>query len=304
MAIPDFQSFMLPVLQSLSDGEQHHKSEIADCVASSLKLTEEDISDLLPSGKIPRYRSRVNWSLTYLKQALLVGIAERAIYQITERGKEVLQQKPSRIDNKYLSQFQEFVDFRNKSNKIPSGTGGATIPEDNDKTPLEEIELGFGKINDQLKDDLLNQIMNTNPLFFEKLVLDVLVAMGYGGSKSEAARITKMGGDGGIDGIINEDTLGLDIIYIQAKRWENNIGRPEIQKFAGALLGKNATKGVFITTSRYSQEALDYASSLATNIVLIDGNRLASLMIEYNVGVSIHHTYEIKKIDTDYFIDD
>ena len=301
MAIPDFQSFMLPVLQAFADGQAKHKQEIYDYVAHFLMLTEADQKELLPSGNQEIYLNRIAWSLTSLKHALLLSSPERGVYQITDRGKTVLENPPAKLDNNYLMQFPEFIQFKKGGkNKVASSSEA----ESADKTPQEYIELGYQQITEELTANILDAVKGCSPFFFEKLVVDLLLAMGYGGSKAEAGKVTQKTGDDGIDGIINEDKLGLDTIYIQAKKWDSPVGQPEIQKFAGALLGKQSKKGVFITTSTFSSKALDYAEKIDSKIVLIDGARLAKLMIAHNVGVAVAQRFEIKRLDTDYFLED
>jgi restriction system protein len=304
MANPDFQSFMLPVVQSLASGEIREKSDIIEDVVKILNLSDEDRKELLPSGTEPIYRNRIGWSLSYLKHAGLIHSPGRAVYQITERGKGALEKNLPKINARYLKQYPEFLKFIQPQKKGTETVLKSSSPENEDKTPLEYIEYGFQQIKDELKETILNQVKACSPFYFEKIVIDLLLAMGYGGSRAEAGQVTQKTGDGGIDGIINEDKLGLDVIYIQAKRWENPVSRPEIQKFAGALMGKKAKKGIFITTSYFTREAQEFSQSIDSKIILIDGERLAKLMIEHNVGVVVGQTYEIKRMDSDYFIEE
>lgn len=300
MAIPDFQTLILPLLSLLGDGEEHSNADIYANLANVLGLTDEEKEQLLPSGRQTVFTNRAAWAKSYLKQAGLVTSPRRGCYAITERGKEVLARNVSRIDIAYLMQFEEFRRFREKRDE-PS----EILPMvEGEKTPQEYMELGYQKLLQDLTGDLLMQIKSCRPPFFEHLVMDLLLAMGYGGSRKEAGEVVGGTSDGGIDGIINEDKLGLDVIYIQAKRWEGPVGRPEIQKFAGALLGKKANKGIFITTSSFTEEAQDYARSIGSKIVLVNGSRLAQLMMEHNVGVTTTQAYEVKRIDTDYFLED
>ena len=302
MAIPDFQTIMLPLLKVAQDESEHSIGYARDNLADSFGLTEEEKSDLLPSGKQKIFDNRVGWARTYLKKAGLIEYTKRGVFKITARGKDVLKGNPTQIDIRFLEQFPEFIPFRETS-KI-----GQETPESleviNQKTPEESLEYAYHKIRQNLAQELLAKIMELSPSFFESLVVELLVKMGYGGSRFDAGRAIGKTGDGGIDGIIKEDKLGLDIIYIQAKRWEGTVGRPEIQKFAGALQGHRASKGVFITTSNFSNEAIDYVSRINNKIVLIDGKQLSELMIEYDIGVSKMVTYELKKIDSDYFSED
>lgn len=300
MAIPDFQTLMRPLLAMLGDGKEHHNADIYADLAEELQLTDEEKERLLPSGRQTVFTNRAAWAKSYLKQAGLVASPRRGCYTITERGKEVLARNVSRIDIAYLMQFEDFRHFRERRDEpnelLPAADG--------EKTPQEYMELGYQKLLQDLTADLLLQIKSCRPQFFEHLVMDLLLAMGYGGSRKEAGEVVGGTSDGGIDGIINEDKLGLEVIYIQAKRWDGPVGRPEIQKFAGALLGKKANKGIFITTSSFTAEAIEYARSIGSKIVLVTGALLAQLMVEHNVGVATTQTYEVKRIDSDYFLED
>ncbi len=303
MAIPDYQTIMLPLLRFLRDGVEHAKREAVESLAKKFKLTEEQRRELLPSGKQPLFGNRVGWARTYLKKAGLIASTRHGYFIITERGREVVSQNPPKIDVKFLEQFPEFIEFREfRKDKVKKPK--KVIPISHEINPEELLETAYQELQESLASDLLQAIKQCNPDFFERLVVDVLIKMGYGGSRKEAGQAIGRTGDEGIDGIIKEDKLGLDIIYMQAKRWENTVGRPEVQKFAGALQGQRARKGIFITTSDFSKEALDYVKNIDTKIILIDGQRLPELMIEHNVGVSPVASYEIKKIDTDYFIED
>lgn len=301
--IPDYQTCMLPLLKFAADGKAHKFSEAVEFLSGEFKLSEDERAQLLPSKTQTVIFSRVGWARTYLKKAGLLEDAGRAVLKITERGREVLAENPEKITTKYLKKFDEFNEFFNKHNpkkSTDSSSQNENLAE-SESTPDDLLDEGFAKLTETLADDLLMAVLKCSPSFFENLVVDLLVHMGYGGNFEEAAEVVGKSGDEGIDGIIKEDRLGLDSIYVQAKRWKGQVGRPEIQKFAGALLGKKASKGVFITTSSFSKEAEDYASGISQKIVLIDGAKLASLMIEYNVGVSTKRTLEIKKIDSDYF---
>ncbi|MGE4505869.1 MAG: restriction endonuclease [Desulfovibrionaceae bacterium] len=300
MPIPDFQTLMLPLLTLLGDEEEHYNADIYTNLSNALRLTDEEKEQLLPSGRQTVFTNRAAWAKSYLKQAGLVTSPRRGCYTITERGKDILAQNVSRIDIAYLMQFEDFRRFREKSD----APNEILPPTEGEKTPQEYMELGYQKLLQELTADLLMQVKSCQPQFFEHLVMDLLLAMGYGGSRKEAGEVVGGTSDGGIDGIINEDKLGLDVIYIQAKRWEGPVGRPEIQKFAGALLGKKASKGIFITTSLFTTEAQDYARSIGSKIVLVDGSRLAKLMMEHNVGVTTTQAYEVKRIDIDYFLED
>lgn len=299
--IPDYQTLMLPVLKSVADGKEHKFREIADSIAKNFGLTEEELGCLLPSGNQSIFDNRVGWAKTYLKKACLIEYKGKGVFKITERGKQVLKDSPQKIDNKFLKQYDEFNEFQNKVN--PKEEKQETETDYKNQTPEELIETAFHDFQKSLAEELLDKIRNVSPSFFEKLVVALLVKMGYGGSIKDAGQAIGRTGDEGIDGIIKEDKLGLDVIYIQAKRWKENnvIGRPEIQKFVGALAGQGAKKGVFITASSFTKEALDYKPMNDTKVILIDGMKLANLMIEYNLGVAQLHCYELKKLDNDYF---
>jgi len=299
--IPDFQKFMLPLLRLAGDKKEHRLQDAVEQLANEFGLTEEERKVLLQSGTQTLFANRVGWANTYLKKAGLLESTRRGYFAITERGLKVLQDNPAEINVKYLEQFPEFVQFR-KLPKTPGDKSDSNVPKEiEDKTPLELIEIGSRKLQDELASELLEQVKKCSPAFFEKLVVELLVKMGYGGSLEDAGKAVGRTGDEGIDGIIKEDKLGLDAVYIQAKRWNSSVGRKEIQQFAGALQGQKAKKGIFITTSSFSKEARDYAAKIENRIVLIDGEELVKLMIENNLGVSITAQYAVKKIDLDYF---
>ncbi len=299
MTIPDFQTIMLPMLLYFSDGQEHFIQELVDNLAEKFSLTEEELNTLLPSGKQTVFYNRVSWARTYLTKAGLLEMSRRSCYRITERGRKVLALNPSRIDQRFLEQFPEYKEFRERESGRRKSK--ETITEESEKTPEEILEDAYEEIRDGLAQELLGLVKQSTPSFFERLVVELLVKMGYGGSRRDAARAVGQVGDEGIDGIIDEDRLGLDTIYIQAKKWDNIVGRPEIQKFVGALMGKRAKKGIFITTSSFSADAVNYVSSIDAKIVLIDGKRLADLMIDYDVGVTTVTNYQLKRIDSDYF---
>ncbi|MGC1174826.1 restriction endonuclease [Polaromonas sp.] len=302
MAIPDYQTCMLPFLRFLEDGLEHSLGQAEDALAAHFQITPAEQTELLPSGQQRIFRNRIGWARTYLKKAVLIESPRRGIFNITERGKTVLKSDPTRIDAKFLEQFPEFIEFRELSKSDSAAvTLTDTIPSKT--TPEEAIEDAYQGLRGQLAQELLSRILGCSPAFFEQLVVELLVKMGYGGSRRDAGERIGQTGDGGIDGIIKEDRLGLDTIFIQAKRWQGSVGRPEIQKFVGALQGQRARKGVFITTSIYTAEAVDYASRIDTKVVLIDGKRLADLMIDFDVGVTPAATYIVKKVDSDYFED-
>ncbi|MCE5270673.1 restriction endonuclease [bacterium] len=298
MAIPDYQTCMLPLLSFSQDGYEHSFREAVEKLSEEFRLTDEERKEMLPSGRQEIFTNRVGWARTYLKKAGLLESTGRGVNRITKRGFEVLKKKPDRIDVKFLEQFKEFRDFRLAKN-VKSET--EIDLELNSKTPEEMLENVYQKMRNDLAYELLQKIKVCSPSFFERLVVEVIVKMGYGGTRKDAGKAIGKSGDGGIDGIIKEDRLGLDAIYIQAKRWESTVGRPDIQKFVGALSGQKAKKGLFITTSNFSSEAEDYVSRVDTKIVLIDGETLTQLMIDHGVGVSTISNYEIKKIDSDYF---
>ncbi|WP_374325112.1 restriction endonuclease [Aquipseudomonas alcaligenes] len=298
MPIPDFQTLMRPLLELHSDKNEHLNRDLVDTLAQQFKLTEEERREMLPSGRAKLFDNRVGWAKTYIANAGLIQSPKRAISIITERGIEVLNQgQPINLKLlKGITESQESITATEKQKK--------TIPTENnteETTPEESFENAYLKVRQEVEQELLQNILNNSPDFLERLVVDLVVKMGYGGSQKDAGEAIGKSGDEGIDGVIKEDPLGLDIIYLQAKRYEGTVGRPEIQKFAGALQGQRARKGIFITTSSYSREALDYVSKIETKIILIDGKTLTKLMLDHGVGVSTNTVYEVKKIDTDYF---
>jgi len=283
-----------------ADGSIHKFSDAVDLLADELGLSDRERTELLPSGMQPVFRNRIGWAKSYMKQAGLLVFPKRGLFQITKRGRDALKTNPDRIDNSVLAQYAEFKDFksrrRTKENQTTVEINLST------ETPEDQMASAFRRYQSEIESDLLATVRQVSPTYFEQIVVDLLVAMGYGGNRQDAARaVTKQSGDEGIDGVIKEDRLGLDVIYVQAKRWEGTVGRPEIQKFAGALQGKRANKGVFITTSNFSKEAVGFTESIGSKIILIDGDKLAQLMIEFNVGVSTNGQYLIKQIDSDYF---
>ncbi|MFT6914776.1 MAG: restriction system protein [Motiliproteus sp.] len=303
MAIPDYQSLMLPFLQALADNQEHRLRELSDTLANQFELTDAERQQLLPSGNQAVMVNRVGWARTYLKKAGLLEAPRRAVFVITERGQEVLASKVDRIDARYLKRFDEFLEFQNLSHQNVPSSVAESAPSD--ITPTEAIEQAHKELNAEISTELLATIKQASPQFFERLVVELMQAMGYGGWSSTSGNATQYSSDGGIDGIINEDPLGLDIIYLQAKRYtDNSIGRPDVQAFAGALDMKRAKKGVFITTSRFSRDATEYVSMIEKKIVLIDGAMLADLMLQHDLGVSVKDTYQVKTLDTDYFNED
>ncbi len=306
MAVPKFFDFFGPLLRSISDGEIHRTKDVQKFIAADMKLSEKDLSELLPSQAQPTYINRIYWAKTYLSKAGLVETPARGQYRITEEGRKALNSGET-IDLKYLERYEPFRLFHatasnNEVNKRP-----VVSPQEEEKTPTEIMNAAFDKINSSLAGDLMEMVMNLEPTEFETLVVKLLLKMGYGSGIEDAGRVTRATGDGGIDGIIKEDQLGFNNIYIQAKKWsaDHKVSRPEIQKFAGALQGEKATKGLFITTTDFSKDAQEFANNLlSSNIVLIDGHQLTKLMIKYNLGVAVDHVYEVKRIDSDFFNED
>lgn len=292
---------MLPMLRFAADGSEHSMLDARTGLADQMGLTDEDREELLPSGQQTRFSNRVAWAKIHLERAGLLDKTRRGHFIIAERGRQVLNNPPEKVDIRYLQQFPGFKEFRQR----PTGIAPEVTVEPplQVETPEEALEQAYQQIREDLATELLEQVKTVSPRFFERLVLDVMLKMGYGGYSGDGS-VSPPGADSGIDGVIQEDRLGLDVIYIQAKKWENPVGRPEIQKFVGALHGKRARKGVFITTSMFTQEAISYAASIDSKVVLIDGLRLAQLMIDFNVGVSATQTYEIKRIDSDYFAEE
>lgn len=303
MTVPRHNDLMLPLLQYADDEKVHHIRESSEAIAEHLQLSEKQLSELLPSGTKTKYYDRIHWAKTYLVKSGLLESTGRGLFKITERGISVLETNPPEIDYDLLRQFPEFLEFHSpKSNSSPNTI---EIEDEDEQTPEEQVETIYRKLRKSLNDELLETVLAVSPRFFERLVVDLLLAMGYGSSLDSGEHLGQSN-DGGIDGVIREDKLGLDTIYIQAKRYalDNGVGRPAIQAFVGSLMGFGASKGVFITTSHFSQHAVEYAKNMTNmKIILIDGQQLATLMIEHNVGVSVQKTYEIKQIDENYFPD-
>ena len=293
---------MLPLLRHVSDKGEYKFRDIIEGLANKFGLTDEERKELLTSGIQPIFQNRVGWAKTYLKKAGLIDTPKRATVTITTRGLEILEKNLDSINVKFLKQFPEFVEFQT-AKRVDGETETETAEEQSTQTPEETLETAYQKIRKSLAQDLINRVMALSPAFFERLVVELLVKMGYGGSIKDAGRAIGKSGDEGIDGTIKEDKLGLDIIYIQAKRWQpgNVVGRPELQKFVGALAGQGAKKGIFITTSSFTRDALEYVPRNETKIVLLDGEQLSQLMIDYNLGVTSVSSYEVKRIDSDYF---
>ncbi len=304
MAIPDYQTIMLPLLKIAEDKQEYSIREAIDLIANLFKLNEQERKEVLPSGQQYIIDNRVGWARTYLKKAGLVESTKRSYFKITDLGLEILKKNPAEINIKFLEQFPQFIEFRKKRDDVDEVEEHQELKNDTSKTPQEMLEYGYQKIKKDLAQEVIDIVKSCSPRFFEKLVVELLLKMGYGGSLKDAGKAIGQSGDGGIDGIIKEDKLGLDVIYIQAKRWEAVVGRPEIHKFVGALVGQRAKKGVFITTSGFTKEAQEYAKTIEQKVILIDEDSLAQLMIENNIGVSSVNSYEIKKIDSDYFVEE
>lgn len=308
MAVPDFQSIMLPLLRFVGrHGAEINTNDVINALALELGLSEDDLQEMLPSGTQRTFFNRTNWAVTYLKKAGLLEPTRRGFYRITARGQELLTQPPNRIDIKFLEQYPEFQAFKGlkgtrSTRSSAAGNGDGLRIEGENATPLEALEAAYENLRDELAEELLAKLKTVTPGYFEQIVVELLVKMGYGGSRSDAGKAIGRSGDGGIDGIIKEDKLGLDVVYIQAKRWDSNaVGRPDVMQFAGALQLQHATKGIFITTSRFTEEARSYVAQIGSKIVLIDGAQLADLMIDHDVGVSVVSQYPVKKIDSDFF---
>lgn len=294
---------MLPLLKFCADGQEYTNRQTIDALSQEFGLTEDEQKQLLPSGQQRVFENRIAWARAHMKMADLIKNTKRGVFQITGRGKNVLNKSPLEINLRYLRQFPEYIAARDKNQKDQKNGEiiESTSDERESKTPAELLEEAYLTLRQNLVSDLISQLKSSSSNFFEKVVVEVLVKMGYGGSRKDAGQAIGRSGDEGIDGIIKEDRLGLDIIYIQAKKWENTISRPEIQKFAGALQGKRARKGIFITTSEFSQGAHDYVAAIENKIILIDGQQFAQLMIDFGVGVATEAIYELKRLDSDYF---
>lgn len=304
MSVPKYNEMYTPFIRALADGNTHSIKEIRQFVAEQLNLTEKDLTEMLPSGKQGLFANRLGWTRTYLKKAGLIANPVRGQLILTEEGKKALP-NADRIDNNYLLKYSSFQAFMNKENNSEESKAisNSDVSEESNKSPEEILEDAYAELNASLADDLMSEIMKLEPTDFEKLVVRLLLAMGYGSGIDDAGFVTQASNDGGIDGIIKEDQLGFSSIYIQAKRWDpsTSIARPEIQKFAGALQEQKAQKGLFISTATFSPGARKSAE--AAGIVLVDGKQLTKLMIRFNLGVSVEHVYEVKRLDTDFFTD-
>lgn len=302
MAVPTFQDVMLPVLKAFSDGREHAISEIDDSVAKAMGITSDDLAEKVTSGVGTKWKDRTHWARYYMKRAGLLSTPRRGAWLITDEGQKLLAEKLDRVDTKVLRRFESFLQFTARIGaSTPKVSDDIPAQKEGDETPEETIGRAYKTLRRTLEDDVLQKLKACTPGYFEDIVVQLLVAMGYGGSLADAGKAVGRSGDGGIDGIIKEDKLGLDVIYIQAKRWESVVGRPEIQKFVGALAGRRANKGVFITTSGFTKDAVEYADGVQQKVILLDGSRLAELMIEHGKGVTTMETYTLKKIDNDFF---
>ncbi len=308
MAIPDFQSLMLPLLRQLADGAQHRAADVVAALAGEFRLSPEEMAEQLPSGRANKFANRVHWARQFLKSAGLVENPARGFFRITDRGREELRSPPERISIRYLYRYPEFAEWRSRSAEAAAQGNGSAVteePEGSDLTPQEQIEAAHVQLQVTLTAEILERVKAAEPVFFERLVVRLLVAMGYGGSQADAGRVVGQSGDGGIDGVIAEDRLGLDSIYIQAKRWEAPVGAGAVRDFLGAMLTKGATKGVFFTTSRFAAPArAAAAASPQHKVILIDGERLAQLLVEHGLGVSTIGSYAIKRLDSDFFVEE
>ncbi len=305
MAIPDFQTIMRPLLVALSDGQDRSVQTIRETLAQQFGLTEAELAERLPSDRDLLYRNRVGWALAHLKGAAVIESPRRGVYRITERGTRILTDTPDleRVDLRVLRAFEEYRQFRSQDGGDDTTTMVAPheVTEPTAGTPPERMQSAWRELRAALAADVLDRVREQTPDFFELVVLDVLQAIGYGGSREDSAERLGRSGDGGVDGVIREDKLGLDLIYVQAKRWANTVGRPDIQQFVGALNGQRAAKGVFITTSNFSREAREFADAVNPRVILVDGKHLAELMIDHGVGVTVETTYRIRRVDLDYF---
>lgn len=304
MSVPGYQEFMLPLLKIAADGQEHKVAEAMETLARDMAISDEDKALLLPSGLQTRLYNRVTWAVTYLSKSLLLERSGRGRFKITERGREILNNNPPRIDNRFLNQFAEYREFKTKralkAAETKKASGADVLDDDTDITPEERLAAAHEELRDALADDLQQRVRDSSPKFFEHLVLRLLTAMGYGAGQVGRAEACKSG-DEGIDGVIPQDRLDLDMVYVQAKKWDNSVGPGEIDKFVGSLMRKKAIKGVFITSGTFTEGARRAAREAAVKIRLIDGEELAELMIDYDVGVSAAKSYVVKKLDGDFF---
>jgi len=304
MPIPDYETLMVPLLTLAAENPNKELLVLnaVKSLADKFGLNEEERRELLPSGATFKFSSRVSWAATYLKKAGLLEASSRSHVRITQRGLDVLKKHPLGIDGDFLSQFEEFRQFQNKKKDKKAKNSNNS---QNSETPIESIDSQYRKVREALASELLEKVKKCSPQFFERLVITLLVRIGYGGSLKDAGAAIGRSGDGGVDGEIKEDKLGLDKIYVQAKRWaDKGVGSPDIDQFVGALSKKKANKGIFLTTSTFSRDALASVEKYGAKLVLLDGPQVAQLMIDYGVGVSIDQIYEIKKMDSDFFEED
>ena len=305
MAVPGYQEFMLPLLRIAGDRQEHATAQTLDVLAQQLGISAEDREAMLPSGTQTRFANRVSWAVVYLSKSLLLEKTGRGRYRITSRGLDVLNTNPTRIDGALLDRFPEYQTFKTRraerARDSRESENPVAVASDSAVTPEERLEAAHEELRDALADELQKRVRAGTPKFFEHLVVKLLTAMGYGGGQVDRAEVTGRSGDEGIDGVIREDRLGLDMVYVQAKKWDNSVGPGEIDKFVGSLMRKRATKGVFITSGTFTDGALRAAREAALKVRLIDGEELAELMIDFNVGVATSETYVIKRVDTDFF---
>lgn len=301
MPTPTAEDVMLPLLRHLEGGSERSNRETHDELAKHFRLTEAEIEELLPSGRARIFTNRLAWAKVHLRAAGLIESPRRGHWRITDAGRKLVSEHHTAITRAFLKTIPQYLEWADSKSPRESKTANESADDQDDLTPEEHLEYGHERSREQLASEILDQLRNSTPAFFERVVVDVLIAMGYGGSRHDAGSTLGRSGDGGVDGVIKEDRLGLDVIYLQAKRWDNTIGRPEIQKFAGALQGQRAKKGVLISTSTFSKDAVDYAGRIESRIVLIDGKTLATLMMDHGVGVTTAATYQLKRLDSDYF---
>lgn len=304
MPVPDFQSFFKPLLGLAADGKEHSISEARERLVDAFDMTEDDLAELLPSEQQTKYDNRIYWAKSYFVQAKVLSSPRRGYFQITERGMNLHKEGHDRIDIKILNRYPEFVAFHSPPKTEKSKPESVEEILVSSSTPEELLQQAYQSLRNELASELLSKVKNNTPRFFERLVVDLMVALGYGGSRADAGKSIGRSGDEGIDGIIKEDRLGLDVIYLQAKRWDGTVGRPEIQKFVGALTGKRSKKGAFITTGLFSSDALRYVESIEPKVILIDGHALANYMIDYGLGTTTTANYQIKRVDSDYFVEE
>ena len=304
MPVPDFQSLMLPVLKALSDGRETSIAEVREHVAAAGGLTQEDLGELLPSGRQSVFVNRIAWAVTHMGHAGLMEKIRRGVYRLTSEGEILLAKSPPKIDLKVLQNYSAYVDWRRgKGTSVPRIAIVVDPPADTSLTPEEAMECAAGELEDALVEEVLERVQNSEPAFLERVVVDLLIAMGYGGGDSKKGRVTGGSGDGGIDGTIREDALGLDEVYLQAKKYApgKTVGENDLRSFAGAIDAANTTKGVFVTTASFTSSATAYVGRSPKRIVLIDGKELARLMVEHGIGVRLKMQYKVNRIDEDYF---